>query len=135
MPIDPYLIPGTEVLRNLLGITTEAELYRVEGSVTTARINQLEQGTVRLRGRWDIAHLQAVHRHIFQDVYDWAGKLRTIAMSKGPDLHPLPRMAYGLAIFERLAQDSQLRGLETEAFVAKLSQVQSELFAWHPFRE
>ncbi|MGH9072419.1 MAG: Fic/DOC family protein, partial [Acidimicrobiales bacterium] len=42
---------------------------------------------------------------------------------------------YGLAIFERLAQDSQLRGLETEAFVAKLSQVQSELFAWHPFRE
>lgn len=98
--------------------------------MTRRRIAELEAGSVQLRGRWDIAHLQAVHRHIFQDVYDWAGQLSTIAMSKGPDFHPLPQLEYGSAIFERMARDSQLRGLDRDAFVRKLSQHQSELFAW-----
>jgi cell filamentation protein len=36
-------------------------------------------------GEFDLAHLQAIHAHLFQDVYAWAGQLRTINMSKGWD--------------------------------------------------
>lgn len=76
-----------------------------------------------------------MHQHIFQDVYDWAGELRTVAMSKGSDLHPLPNFLYAQGIFGRLAEERHLRGLEREAFVTKVSQYQSELFALHPFRD
>ena len=35
------------------------------------------------RGAFDLAHLRAIHRHLFQDIYDWAGELRTVEISKG----------------------------------------------------
>ncbi|MFZ0216729.1 MAG: Fic family protein, partial [Candidatus Dormiibacterota bacterium] len=89
----------------------------------------------RLPGRWDLPHLQAVHRFVFQNVYDWAGEVRTVAMSKGTDFHPLPQPAYAAGIFARLAADHQLRDLEREPFLRQVSQLESELFALHPFRE
>lgn len=134
MSIDSYLIPDTDVLRNLLGIKDASKLERAETALSTHRITQLEDGSVRLQGQWDIAHLQAIHRHIFQDVYDWAGQFRTVAMSKGTDFHPLPQMAYAQDIFARLKTDDHLAGLDRDIFIEKVSQYQSEIFALHPFR-
>jgi len=34
-------------------------------------------------GTFDLAHLRAIHRHLFQDIYDWAGELRTVEIYKG----------------------------------------------------
>src|SRR5690606_15090999 len=34
-------------------------------------------------GSFDLKHLRAIHRHLFQDVYDWAGELRTVEIFKG----------------------------------------------------
>ncbi len=133
MTVDPYLIAGTGTLRNIVGITDPVELARLENDLTALRIAQLEAGH-RLAGRFDVA-LRAVHRHIFQDVYGWAGEFRSIAMSKGTDVHPLPQSEYGRTVFNRLATDRFLRGLDHDRFVAKLSQVVADLFAWHPFRE
>lgn len=91
MTDNPYLVPGTATLRNLLAITDPDELARFETNASVARIAQLLAGLQAPRPtRWDLEHLQAVHRHIFGDVYDWAGTIRTIAMSKGQDFHPLP---------------------------------------------
>ncbi len=134
MTVDPYLIAGTGTLRNIVGVTDPVELARLENDLTAVRIAQLEAGQ-RLAGRFDVAHLRAVHRHIFQDVYDWAGEFRSIAMSKGTDVHPLPQPEYGRTVFDRLATDRFLRGLDHDRFVANLSQVEADLFAWHPFRE
>jgi cell filamentation protein len=39
-----------------------------------------------LVGRFDVAHLKAIHRHIFQDVYRWTGEFRTVNISKGGHL-------------------------------------------------
>ena len=36
-----------------------------------------------ISGKFDFKHLQAIHRYIFQDVYDWAGKVRTVDIAKG----------------------------------------------------
>jgi fido (protein-threonine AMPylation protein) len=68
--------PGTEVLKNKLGERDPEEFARRERDLTHGRLVQLQISTV-IRGRFDLDHLRDVHRHLFQDVYDWAGELRT----------------------------------------------------------
>lgn len=75
---DPYVYPGTTVLRNKFGIDNAAELDRAERLFTTKRG---KRGVPR--GDFDLAHLKAIHRHLFQDVYDWAGEIRMVEISKG----------------------------------------------------
>jgi len=76
--VDPYLIPGTKVLRNRLGISHARSLDRIERRLVADKI--AEGAPV---GAFDLAHLQAIHHHLFQDVYDWAGELRTVEINKG----------------------------------------------------
>lgn len=64
------------VLRNRLGITDADELAAVEAALTASRLIDLERH--RLPGAYDLAHLQAFHRYIFGDVYDWAEKAETL---------------------------------------------------------
>jgi cell filamentation protein len=75
---DPYVYPGTKTLRNRLGLTNATDLDRIERLFTTDRSTQPIP-----RGSFDLKHLRAIHRHLFQDVYDWAGELRTVEISKG----------------------------------------------------
>ena len=133
--MDPYLIPGTATLRNRRGITDPLELEQLEADVSTLRIHQLLDGSVHVQGRWDLPHLQRVHRHIFGDIYAWAGEIRTIALRKADQVHPLPTGEQASDIFSRLARDDQLRGLDRAAFVRKVSQLQSDVFTLHPFRD
>jgi fido (protein-threonine AMPylation protein) len=73
---DPYVYPGRDVLRNRFGARDGAELARREGDATVLRLADLHNR--RLAGNYDLPHLQAFHRHIFHDVYEWAGELRTV---------------------------------------------------------
>ncbi len=79
MPADRYLYPGTNCLRNRLGIRDPRELARIEAEQTSVRIAQLE--LTGLPGTYDLAHLRAFHRRIFGDIYEWAGELRTVAIA------------------------------------------------------
>ena len=74
--LDPYLYPGTNVLRNLLGISKATALADFEANATAARLIQFE--TQGVSGNLDIAHLKAIHRALFQDVYSWAGEFRSV---------------------------------------------------------
>src|SRR5699024_9796728 len=71
---DPYADPA-EVLRNRLGITDPDDLQHYERLLAASRVVELELNPID--GRFDFAHLQAIHHYILQDVYDWAGELRT----------------------------------------------------------
>lgn len=77
MTEDPYVYSGTAILRNKLGITSAAELEAQERRFATARSMQ---GVPK--GNFDLAHLKVIHEHLFQDIYDWAGKIRTVELSK-----------------------------------------------------
>lgn len=69
-------------LRTKLGtITTPDELRRREADFVERRLATLDEH--RLPGTYDLEGLQAVHRHLFQDVYEWAGDLRTTGMGRG----------------------------------------------------
>ncbi len=107
---DPYLNPASGVLRNLLGITDAAELARAEAALSASRLIDLERR--RLPGRYDLAHLQALHRYILGDVYGWAGQLRTVSIAKGSAFClPQHLESYAADVFGRLAAADRLRGL------------------------
>lgn len=137
MSDDPYLIPGTGTLRNSKGITDPARLEVFETRVSAARIYQLVAGEVTIPGRWNLDHLMAHHRHIFADVYPWAGQLRTVSIEKGTTLFCLPENieSAAAAIFGNLARDKYLRGLERSEFVAGAAHVLVEINVLHPARE
>lgn len=77
---DPYLIPGTEVLRNLVGANSSATLAAAEADLSFARTFQLLNSPLSATN--DLDELQRIHFHLFQDVFDRAGQLRTADVRK-----------------------------------------------------
>ena len=135
-----YFIPGTKVLKNRLGLDDAEELRIVEEKLVFLRIAELEAAP--LKGAFDYAHFKAIHRHLFQDVYEWAGEERTAPVGQfmikaGHAYYPAgPEMTKAAEkLFAGLAQDSFLRGLGFDEFVAKLAELWGELNVVHSFRE
>ncbi|MBU3619616.1 hypothetical protein [Polynucleobacter sp. JS-Fieb-80-E5] len=67
-----YCYPGSPVLQNKLGFRDQNELEAFESDMTASRLVALDLEPIQ--GNFDLAHLQAIHYALFQDVYDWAGK-------------------------------------------------------------
>ena len=88
-------------------------------------------------GSFDVAHYRAVHRHLFQDVYDWAGETRTVQTAKGGNLFCLPAyIDQQLAqLFNRLNGPPDGWGSTEEEFVAFAADFLAELNVIHAFRE
>lgn len=89
------------------------------------------------RGTYDLSHLRAFHRFVFQDVYPWAGELRSVPLAKPGSLFALPEHveSYAVGVLSDLADERHLRGLSRESFVERLTHYYAELNAVHPFRE
>lgn len=134
MQDDPYTDPVTGILRNKLGLSTAEELEAAEREIIHAALILLASSPVR--PGYDLAHLCAIHRRIFGDVYDWAGQIRTIAIAKGR-LFCLPHHIEMSAaeIFRALRSENFLRDLDREAFVARGACYLGEINTVHPFRE
>lgn len=131
---DPYVYPGTDVLRNRLDIRDSADLQRVEADLCNWR--GLRLASEPLPGSFDLAHLQGIHRYLFSDLYDWAGELRTVPLAK-TDLFCMPEHieSYGTEIFSALADERHLVSLDRDDFVDRLAHYLGEVNALHPFRE
>jgi cell filamentation protein len=131
---DPYVFPGTDVLRNMRGIRDGSELEEFEARLTFVRSLQL--GSMTISGEYELAHLRAFHRHLFAGLYEWAGELRTVVLAK-TDLFCLPEHieSYGAEIFGELADEDRLRGLDREPFIDRLAQFLGDVNALHPFRD
>lgn len=132
---DPYLYPGTTVLKNLRGLTDPQELAAFEARSTHRRLIELLEAP--LSGRFDNAHLKAIHHYIFQDIFEWAGRFRTVDISKGG--HLFGRAAFlETALeqtFEKLGVENHLAGLDHGKFAQRAAYYLGELNAAHPFRE
>jgi cell filamentation protein len=89
---DPYTYEGSTVLKNLLDLREAEELDAFEAEITTQRATEPLPA-----GNLDFAHYCAVHHHLFQDVYEWAGKPRTVRISKGGNPFSFPEHIEGQA--------------------------------------
>jgi cell filamentation protein len=130
--LDPYCYPGTNILVNRLGLRDQAKLDAYEAMITAQR------GEEPLpRGRLGYAHYRAIHRHLFQDVFDWAGKPRSVRIAKSGSMFCYPEHIDGemRKLFDGLSRDGFLRNLTAGEFAARAAHVLAELNAIHPFRE
>ncbi len=136
---DAYFWPNSTVLKNKVGLTHAASLRAFEYEATRQRAEQLRAHP--LQGRFDTSHYRAIHRHLFQDVYEWAGEYRTVEFSKGrsafaPLKTPTHTLeSWGEKILGDIAAERHLKGLKKAAFVERLTHHYGELNFWHPMRE
>ncbi len=129
---DPYCYPGTAILRNRFDLRDTATLEALETELTSARAEEpLPDGAL------NAAHFKAVHHHLFQDIYEWAGDIRTIRISKGDSHFCYPEYVDTelSKLFKWFASSDHLRGLCVDDFVEKAASLLASLNVIHPFRE
>ena len=127
-----YRYPGCDVLRNKLNVRDAAVLDKAERRLVAIRVRE---GTPK--GDFDLAHLCAIHRHLFQDLYDWAGELRRVDIAKGGHwFMPKDRIETAMGdIHHRLLDQNRLSGLSVEAFADRAGVILGDVNHLHPFRE
>lgn len=137
--VDPYLDLSSGVLRNLVGATTYDTLRNAEGELVAMRMGQfLEELPLRPTG--SLEDFKAIHRWLFQDIYDWAGIPRTVEICKNTENSEffLPSANIGMGFSwsqEELLKDNALKGLPPDGFVQRLAYHFDNYNFIHPFRE
>lgn len=128
-----YCYPGSDVLINKLGLVDERALEAAEIKLTQARIEDYEPDF----DDFSLPALRAIHFHLFQDLYDWAGDIRTVDISRGGTRFANVSRIEPEAdkLFQQLAREAYLVGLPREQFLARLAHYYSELNVIHPFRD
>jgi cell filamentation protein len=129
---DPYCYDGTTVLKNLPGLRNQAALDEFEAAMTAQRSDEPLPA-----GRLGVAHYQAIHRHLFQDIYAWAGRFRTVRIAKDGSAFCYPENIEREMnrLFLTLKKKRYFKGLSREAFASASAAYLSTLNAIHPFRE
>lgn len=131
-----YYTDDNGVLKNRLGIENAQRLQEAEAHFSIGRQVELERNPIA--GSYDLAHLQRIHGHLFQDIYDWAGKLRTVDIAKGDTYFCRSDFieAEAKRIFKALADDlPRLKDCNTAEFCEKVGYHLGEINMIHPFRE
>ncbi|EMU4429953.1 Fic family protein [Neisseria gonorrhoeae] len=90
-----------------------------------------------ITGNFDLAHLQTIHRELFGNVYDWAGKIRRVDISKGNTR--FANFAFieneSRKLLEKLKNENYLRVLDKDKFAERAAYYLDELNVLHPFHE
>lgn len=130
---------GQGTLRNKFDERDADVLHVKEYARAAVRQRELMAGTVDIARTYDAAHVRAIHRHLFQDVYEWAGEYRTVNMSKGPG-HGFGDVQTGevdryLTDVSRLVRATEWGRLDHDQFAGRAAGVFAYLNQAHPFRE
>ncbi len=88
-------------------------------------------------GKLDFDHYKAIHHHLFQDVYEWAGQVRSIRISKGDSMFCYPEHIASemTKVFSELQDENYLTDLDRDKFAVRAAHFIAEINAIHPFRE
>lgn len=81
---DPYVYENSQVLKNKLNIRTQEELDDAEADFVSYRLKDLAVNP--MPGEYNTEHFLKMHQYIFQDLYEWAGKPRIVAIYKEEDV-------------------------------------------------
>jgi cell filamentation protein len=138
------------VLKNKLGATSYEQLEPLEAQFVAARYSEIQLGHGPT-GQFDAVHLKAIHRHLFQDVYEWAGHSRDerVRLADGTvATEPLLRKVDGSAFLDgphvpqaldrvakTIREADYLRGLSRQQFTARAADIMAEVNGIHAFRE
>jgi cell filamentation protein len=121
-------ILGTTAPKNKLGINDQKQLATAEADLAAFRLVELR--ITPIPGGFDSVHLQEIHHHVYQDLYDWAGELRRVDAGN----RPASDVATSLnAVFDRLGRENHLKGRSPEEWSHSVSAYIYELGTIQPF--
>ncbi len=134
-PISANCYEGTTCLINKFGVQNEEQLANLEATITHAKTTLLESQPAKLP--LDFDYYKSIHRFLFEDLYDWAGELRTVDLSKkGTAFCPADQLeSLCNACFDRLQKMNYLKGLAKPQFIEELVDLYCSTNLLHPFRE
>lgn len=126
---------GTTCLINKFNIRDEEQLAAVEADITMLKAAELEQKPIE--GIFDFDHYRGIHKYLFEDLYDWAGKIRSIDMSKKGTNFVRATEINDIAqrCFARLKKENFFTGLPHDEFVDSIVDFYCSTNMLHPFRE
>jgi cell filamentation protein len=135
--IDPdytYTDPNTGILRNLHDITDTEVLLFVESSAVTKRLQELYEKPIKIKG---IDSLFEIHKHLFQDIFVWAGEKRIVEISKdGKQFFPTTHFHNAFRYIEQLiAEFKKISKDNKKSLAEKLAEILDHVNYLHPFRE
>lgn len=132
---DPYLIPGSTCLINLLNLTDTQTLNDAEERFVNIRMAELT--TSPIEPTFDLLHLRQIHERLFGDVYPFAGQIRKVEFSKGRELFLPFRLVEDEAMqcFTWLHAQHLLKGLDATSFGSEAGHFLGWINKIHPFRE
>ena len=115
------------VLENKLGLTDSAELAREEEQISKKKaVNLFDFAILKLLSDGTYKTLAAIHKYLFEDIYDFAGELRTVNLAKGNfRFAPLMYLETALENIDKMPQST------FDEIVEKYV----EMNIAHPFRE
>ncbi|WP_215399526.1 Fic/DOC family protein [Rheinheimera oceanensis] len=130
---DRYCYPNSVVLRNKLGIQDEETFENAEREITEISIGHIHYK----EPPYSLPYLQNIHYLLFNELYDWAGEIRTVDISKiGTRFCTVRRIEPEInKIFSRLEKDSYLLRFSGENLISKLAEYYGDFNIIHPFRE
>lgn len=129
-----YTDPKTGVLRNLADIKDSEDLLFFESVAVTKRIQELFEKPIKIKGT---DSLLMIHRHLFQDVYAWAGKRRKVEISKaGKQFFPTSHFDHAFRFIDTLISEyRRISNNDLMEIAEKLAQILDTVNYLHPFRE
>ena len=134
-PITANCYPDSTVLINKLNIHDEILLNEVEATLVSAKT--VLWGNAPLVTTFDFLHYKAIHKFLFEDLYEWAGQIRNVNISKkGTRFCPhdeLEELAH--RIFFRLYEQELFVNTDRERFVSEIVDFYCLTNQLHPFRE
>ncbi len=132
---DGYLLPDGHTLRNLVGAGEPGELRYIEDALVEARALTLREHG--LPATYDLDGLRAIHRHLFQDIYEWAGQPRTVEIRKGDAFFaPVDRIESAMNdVAQVVTETDHLRDVAASDVPGTLADLYAVVNHVHPFRE
>jgi len=129
-----YIDPKTGILRNLAGLTDSDDLLFFESTAVAKRIQELHYNPIEIKG---IETLFEIHKHLFQDVYAWAGKKRKVEISKeGKQFFPTTYFENAFRHIDTLISDyKKIPNANKQQVAEKLAEILDAINYLHPFRE
>lgn len=129
-----YCYPNTDILVNKLNIINKENLFQAEKELTFIRLQELQEKPII--GNFDFSHLLRIHEYIFQDIYEWAGQIRTVEIGKGNLFCTTACIqSYGESVFNKYYAQCKDNERNRQDFIKALSDNYADLNALHPFRE
>ena len=133
-PDNSYIDPKSGLLRNILDITDAEVLLFVESSTVTKRLQEFYENPIKIKG---IESLLLIHKHLFQDIYLWAGQKRTVEISKdGKQFFPTIHFDTAFNYIDQLITEYKEIAENDKSYLSeKLAEILDNINYLHPFRE